>query len=144
MEENERSAERSRRERNVVEGVDTMEKRSWLGLKYLIVHRVSSLFHSHRGREGVQCLVDIIHLGKNAEGGNNGENIGRCVDELVVASEGQFHRDTERLDRHDRDGADSRTNRDENQRILLSMHRGNPIDHDSGEDCNDQAVEEES
>jgi hypothetical protein len=24
------------------------------------------------------------------------------------------------------------------------MHRGNPINHDSGEDCNDQAVEEES
>lgn len=61
------------------------------------------MFNSHRGREGVQCLVDIIHLGENAKGSYNGENVGRCVHELVVASEGQFHRDAERLDRHHRD-----------------------------------------
>lgn len=101
------------------------------------------IFHSHRGREGVQCLVDIIHLSENAEGGNNGENVGRCVDKLVIASKSQFHRDTERLDRHHRDRADGRANRDEDQRVFLSVNRGNPVDHHRGEDCNCQAVEEE-
>ena len=64
--------------------------------------------------------------------------------ELVIASEGELECDAKRLDGHDGDGADGRTDRDVYKRVLLSIHRRNSIDHDGGEDCDGQTVKEKA
>ena len=60
---------------------------------------------------------------------------------LIIATEGQFHRDTECLDRHDRDRADSGADRDEDERVFLSVYWRDAVDHDRREDRHGKAVE---
>lgn len=64
--------------------------------------------------------------------------------ELVVATNGQLHSDTESLHGHDGDGADGRADRDENERVLLSVHRSDSVNHNCRENGHRQTVEEEA
>lgn len=90
----------------------------------------------HRGRERVQCLVEIVHLRENAEGSHDGEHISGSMNELVIAAKCQLERDAESLDRHDGHGADGGADRDINERVLLAIDRRNPIYHHSRENRN--------
>lgn len=103
-----------------------------------------SLFRLHRSRELVQCLVEIVHLRQNAEPGDDGKNVGRGLSELVVAPQCELQGNTESLDRHDRDGANSRADRNVNERVLLSVQRSYPVDHDGREDGHGKAIGKES
>lgn len=91
-----------------------------LALCFLLPAGFSS-FRLHRSRELIQCLVEIVHLRQNAEPGDDGKDVGRGLSELVVASQCKLQGNTEGLDRHDRDGANSRADRDINERVLLSV-----------------------
>lgn len=105
---------------------------------------IDSCLHSHRSREGIQCLVEVVHLRQNAESGHNGKDVGGCVDELVVAANGQFHRNTEGLDGHDGNRSNSGANRDVDERVLFAIDGRNSVDHQSREDRNCDTVEKES
>lgn len=60
--------------------------------------------------------------------------------ELVAALQSELHCDPKGLDRHDRHGADRRTNRNVNQRVLSTVYRRNSIYHDRREYGNREAV----
>jgi hypothetical protein len=66
------------------------------------------------------------------------------VSELVVAAQGQLDGDTDTLDRHDGDGANSAADRNVNQRVLASIARAHAVDHDGREDNDQQHIEEEA
>lgn len=66
------------------------------------------------------------------------------MNELVIARKCQLDRNAERLDRHDRYRSNSGANRDVDQRILLAVDRGNPINHQRGEDRDRQTINKET
>lgn len=53
--------------------------------------------------------------------------------ELVVAGKGKLKGNAESLDRHDRDGANGRADRDVDESIVLAVNGGDLIDHDDRE-----------
>lgn len=136
LKEDERGTQGGSGKRNIVEGVHAGQ-RSATGF-------APCLLHLHRGRELVQCLVEVIHLCQNAEPGYNGKDICRRMGELIVAPEGELQRNAKRLDGHDRDGADSGADRDVYQRVLLSVHGRDAVDHDGGENRDSEAIDEEA
>lgn len=91
-----------------------------------------------------QGLVEVIHLRQDADHCNEDEDVGAGVGELVVAGKGQLDGNTNALDSHDRDGSDSAANRDVDQRVLASITRSHAVDHDGGEDYDQQHIEEEA
>lgn len=62
------------------------------------------------------------------------------MNELVVSLKGELHGDAKRLDRHHRDGADGRADRDEDERVLLAVHWRDAVDHDGREDRDSETV----
>lgn len=64
--------------------------------------------------------------------------------ELVVTSKSQFDGDTDTLDGHDGDGADSAADGNVNQRVLASVARAYAVDHDSRKDDDQNHVEKEA
>lgn len=50
--------------------------------------------------------------------------------ELVVTAQGQFDGNTDTLDCHDGDGANSAADGNVNQRVLASITRAYAVDHD--------------
>lgn len=91
-----------------------------------------------------ECLVEVVHLRQDADRGQDHEDVGRRVRELVVAGKGELQRDAKGLDRHDGDGADGGADGQVDERALLAVRRGHLVDHDDGEDCNEEHVEEEA
>ena len=88
-----------------------------------------------------QRLVEVIHLCQDTNNDGDGEDIGRGVAELVVSAQAELQCDTKTFDRHDGDGADRGADADEDHGILLSVDRGNAVDHDDSESRHDSAVE---
>lgn len=62
---------------------------------------------------------------------------------LVVARKCKLQGDSEGLDRHDGDGADSRADREVNDGVLLAVDRSNLVNHDDGEYDDDDGIEQE-
>ena len=87
----------------------------------------------HISREGVQRLVEVVHLHQDAEDDGDPEHVCAWVRELVVACECELDRDAEALDRHDRYGADERAYRDVYQRVGPAILRNDPVYHDDAE-----------
>lgn len=56
------------------------------------------------------------------------------MSELIVPTQSKFQCDAECFDRHNRYGANGRTDGDVNERVLLSVDRCNSINHDCRED----------
>lgn len=64
--------------------------------------------------------------------------------ELIVASQGELHGNAKSLDGHDRNGANGGADGDENERVLLSIHRRYPVNHDGRENSHRKTVAKES
>lgn len=77
---------------------------------------------------------------KDATTGHNHEDISRCVRELVVSGKSKLKRDAEGLDGHDGDGSDCGADRHIDQRVAFTMNRRNFIDHDNGENGDDERI----
>jgi hypothetical protein len=86
----------------------------------------------HRCGKLAQSLVEIVHLRQDADCGQDDEHVSRWVCKLVLSSHSQFHRNSESLDRHNRNSADSRANRQVNKGVLLPVLGCNSIYHN---DC---------
>lgn len=74
-------------------------------------------------------LVEVVHLGQNADCRNNYEGVRRRMRELVVAAERQFQSDSEGLDRHDGYRAHRRADGNVYQWVFLAIHRANFVNH---------------
>ena len=61
-----------------------------------------------------------------------------------MAAESHLNGDAEALDGHDRDGADGAADAEVDHRVLLAVQRRDAVDHDEGEECHNDAVEEEA
>lgn len=90
-----------------------------------------------------ECLVEVVHLGQNADGGQDHEDISRRVRKLVLSSKGKLQRDAKSLDRHDRDGANGRANGEVDESILAAVDGGDLVYHDDGENRDSYDVEQE-
>lgn len=66
------------------------------------------------------------------------------MSELVVAPQCKLQGNAKCLDGHDGDGANGGTDRDIDERVLLSVHRCYPVDHDGREDGHRETVREKS
>ena len=126
LEEDERGAKRGGGKRDIVQRVDTVSRCVSVASFPSLDKRKVIL---HRCRKLVQGLVKVVHLGQDAETGDNGEDISRGMRELVIPAQGQFHGNAKRLDGHDGDGADGRADGDVDKRVLLPIHRSYPVDH---------------
>lgn len=60
------------------------------------------------GRKEVKCLVEIVHLNKDAGGYGDTKDVGAGMAELVVARERQLNGHAESFDGHDRERSDQR------------------------------------
>ena len=65
---------------------------------------------SHLSGKLAQGFVEVVHLGQDADCGQNHEDISRWVAELIAPGKRKLQRNAKRLDRHDGDGADGRAN----------------------------------
>lgn len=88
-------------------------------------------------------FVKVVHLRKNADDYHDHKHICRVVTELVVSGKREFQRDTECLDRHDRNTAHGTANGDVDKWVLATILRSDLVDHDDGENDNEEAVEHE-
>lgn len=104
-----------------------------------IVQRVDNV-----GGELAQSFVEVVHLGQDADGGDNHKDIGGRVGELVVAGEGELESDAERLDGHDGNGADEGADAQVDQGIALAVDGGELVDGDDGVDGDGKGVNEEA
>jgi hypothetical protein len=98
----------------------------------------------HVGGEVGKSFVEVIHLGQNADGCQDHENIGRGMAELVVASKGELERNTKSFDRHDRNGSNSRADGKVNESVLLAISGGNSVNHKDGETNDGEGVEKKA
>jgi hypothetical protein len=64
--------------------------------------------------------------------------------ELIVASERQLERNAKSLDRHNRNGPNGRADGKVDEGVLLSIARGNPVNHKDGEANNGEGVEKKT
>jgi len=104
-----------------------------------IVHRVYNI----RG-ECVQSLIKVVHLNHYAHGGHNAKHISARVCELIIAGKGEFHRNAEALDRHDRYRADKRADGDVNDRVCAPIPRDDGEDHEHAEHSDGEAIQHEA
>lgn len=98
----------------------------------------------HVRRKLAQSLVEVIHLRENAAHDHDDEDIGRGMCELVVSRECHLQRDAEGFDEHDRDRASCGADGEVDEWVLAAMFRGDLVDHEDGEDGNEEAVDEET
>ena len=98
----------------------------------------------HVAGEASKRLVEVVHLGQDADAGEDHEDISRGVGELVVAGKRELEGDAKSLDGHDRDGADSRADGQVDESILLAVDRRNLVDHEDGEADDRDSVEKEA
>lgn len=98
----------------------------------------------HVRGKGVERLVEVVHLYDDTARNEEAENVCRGASELVVPRQGKLDRDTEALDRHDRDGTDKRADGEIHERERASVPRYDEVDHAQGEDGHDETVEQES
>lgn len=64
--------------------------------------------------------------------------------ELVVSRKCHLQRDTEGLDEHDGDGAGRGADGEVDERVLATMLWGDLVDHEDGEEGDEEAVNEEA
>lgn len=105
LEQDRRRDDRARREKHKVDRVDDV------------------------GAKRIQCLVEVIHLNHDAKDDDDAKDVGARVGELVVARERQFQCDPKRLDGHDRDRTNKRTNGQVDDRVFGAMFRCDLVDH---------------
>jgi len=117
-----------------------------------IVHRVYTVLQVSSGvaggvedvhvrRECIESLIEVVHLNQYTTGGHNTEHIGARVGELVVPSEGEFDRNAEAFDRHDRNGANHGADGDVNDGICTSIPGNDGENHERAEYSNREAVQ---
>lgn len=104
----------------------------------------SKLCDIHVGRELAKRLVEVVHLRENAAHDHDDEHVGRRVCELVVPRKSHLQGNTKGLDEHDGDGAGCRADGEVDQRVFAAMLGGNLVDHEDGEDGDEEAVYEEA
>jgi hypothetical protein len=83
-------------------------------------------------------------LREDASDNYDDEDVGRGVCELVVARERHLERQAERLDEHDGDGARGGADGDVYEGVLAAVLGRDLVDHEDGEDGDEEAVEEEA
>lgn len=98
----------------------------------------------HVRGKGVERLVEVVHLDDDAARDEEAEDVCRGASELVVPRQSKLDRDTEALDRHDRDGTDKRADGEIHERERASVPRDDEVDHAQREDGHDETVEQES
>lgn len=64
--------------------------------------------------------------------------------ELIVAPKRKLHRNAESLDRHDRNRSNGGADRNEDERVLFSVHWRDSVDHECRKYCNGETVEKET
>ncbi len=81
---------------------------------------------------------------ENAAYNHDDEDVCRRMRELVVSRKCHLERDTKGLDEHDGDrpsgGADGKVD----QRVLAAVPGRDLVNHEDGENCNKEAVDEEA
>lgn len=66
------------------------------------------------------------------------------MSELIVARKGELEGDAKSLDGHDRDGADRRTDRQVNDRVLLAVDGSDLVDHNDCEDDDRKGIQKKT
>lgn len=99
---------------------------------------------SHVGGKRGQGLVKVVHLGQDADGRENHEDVCRGVRELVVAGKGQLERNAKGLDGHDGDGADGRADGEVDEGVSLAVDGGDSVDHEDGKRHDRKGVQQEA
>lgn len=98
----------------------------------------------HVRGKGVERLVEVVHLYDDAARDEEAEDVCRGTSELVVPRQGKLDRDTEALDRHDRDGTDKRADGEVHERERASVSRDDEVYHAQREDGHNKTVEQEA
>jgi len=96
----------------------------------------------HVGVELTQRFVKVIHLRQDADNRHQDEDICARVGELVAPAQSELHSDTDSLDGHDRDGADSAADAQVYEGVLAAITWSDAVDHDGSEDDDGGTVEE--
>ena len=140
---------------SAVSGIKTLEKdkrgHNRRARESNIVHRVYTVYevsrepnngkgYVHIRGERVQRLVKVVHLDHYTHGGHNTKHISAWVCELVVPSKCEFDRDPKAFDRHNRHGANQRTDRDINDRVCASVARDDSENHENAEHSDGEAI----
>jgi hypothetical protein len=113
----------------------------------LVSHPSSYKFkcrYLHVCRELAQRLVEVVHLRKDTSHNHDNKDICRRMRELVVTRKRHLEREAECLDEHDRDGAGCRANGEVDERVLAPILGCDLVDHEDGEDGDEEAIEEEA
>lgn len=92
----------------------------------------------------IQSLVEVVHLGENAEGHDNDEDVSRQMSELVVSSQSELEGNTKGLDSHDGDGAHAGADRDVDHGVGQTVHWGDFVDHEGRVHSHHKGVEKEA
>jgi hypothetical protein len=88
-------------------------------------------------------LVEVVHLGQDADYYHNRKDVGARVGELVIAGERELEGNAEALDRHDGNAADGGADGEVDHGVALSVDWRDLVDHYGGEDCDKHAVNHE-
>lgn len=99
---------------------------------------------AHVGAELRQRFVEVVHLRENAAYDDDDEDVGRGVGELVVARESHLKRNAKGLDEHDRHRAGGSADGEVDERVLAAVLGSDLVDHEDGEDGDEEAVDEEA
>jgi hypothetical protein len=97
---------------------------------------------AHIHGEHVEGLVVVVELDEDAADGDEAEDVGARIDELVFARKGEFDRDTKALDEHDGDGADDGGDGDVHDGVRAAVFGDNHVREYHGEDAHGEAVQE--
>lgn len=91
---------------------------------------INVLYHVHICWELAECFVKIVHLGQNADAGDDHEHIGRGVGKLIVAGKGQLEGNAECFDGHDRNRSHEGADAEVDEWVLLSIDGRYLVDHE--------------
>ena len=98
----------------------------------------------HIGAKSGQSFVKVIHLGGDADGDHDGEDVGGRSAELVISAKGHLQGQAKALDGHDGDGADEGADGDVDHGVRAAVARRNSVYHDEAEDEDDETVHHEA
>lgn len=99
---------------------------------------------AHVGGEGVERLVEVVHLHEDAHNDDDPEHVCARVRELVVARERELDGDAEALDRHHAHAADEAADRDVYERVRAPVLGRDGVDHHEREHEHGEAEQQEA
>jgi len=140
LEEDEGGAEGAGCEGYVVEGVDTKGRvvlvKSGQGKE--------GIGDAHVGAKVAQSFVKIVHLRHDGDDGDDEEDVGARVGELIASAKGELESDAQALDGADGNAADGAADAEVDHGVSSAVLGGHPVDHDGCEDDDEEAVEEKT